>query len=358
MMVKNSIKFGTLISRVSFFYKLIRSKFTNKPTPLVVTFSLTPQCNFDCAYCYGDYKNRRGQKLLTTEEIIGAIEELSRLGMAFLQLSGGEPLIRDDIDIIVNKANELGITLGMSTNGSLVEKKIETVKKIKTIAISFDGDEESNDANRGKGTYKLIMNAIKVAKKAGVNVHTYTTVTKNNLGSIDFIMEFAKRFKIYTEFGFPIVRTLKNDSGYRGLDLSIEEFREAVNKLLAYKKKNYPILFSQKVIETVLKWPDYAQKTYVSDSPPAFPHIKCFMGRNMIFIDCDGKVYPCIQMIGEFAALDFREVGIKKAVAHSSRHNCQACYLMCVNDFNLFFSLDPSVILNNLNITVDEVLRP
>lgn len=356
-MLNKSIRFGTIFSRGLFFCRLLYSKIINKPSPLLVTFSLTPRCNFDCAYCYGDYKSRRSKgNEITTDEALTAIEELADMGMSFLQLSGGEPLLRDDIDMIVDKVNELGVTLGISTNGSLIEKKIDTVKKIKTICISYDGDEKSNDANRGKGTYKVIMRAIKVAKEVGVNVHTYTTVNKNNIGAIDHIMEFAKQFNIYTEFGFPVVRTLKDDENYRGLDLTTEEFRDAVKKLYTYKRKGYPILFSAKVMEKVLAWPDYTQKIYVSEAPPQFDHIKCFGGMHMIFIDSDGKVYPCIQFIGRFDALDFREHGIRKAVEHSAEHNCKACYLMCVNDFNLMFSLNPSVLYNYFKITLDENL--
>lgn len=349
---------ATLISRARFFSRLLYSKALNKPFPLVVTFSLTPQCNFDCAYCYGDYKNRKREKNpITTEQALAAIEELARMGMSFLQLSGGEPLLREDIDRIVDKANALGITLGISTNGSLVEKKIETVKKIKTICISWDGNKPSNDSNRGSGTFETIMKAIKAAKKAGVNVHTYTTVNRNNLAALDGILEFAKRFHIYTEFGFFVQRSLKSDADYQNLDISVDEYREAVKKLIAYKKRGYPILFSETVMRKILNWPDYTRKVILSKNPPEFEYIKCFGGRHMIFIDCDGKVYPCIQFIGKFDGWDFRETGMRKAVRHSLDHGCKACYLMCVNDLNLMFSLTPSVLRNYFKITVDEGLK-
>lgn len=357
-MFKEKIKYGTINSRARFLARLLYSKICHKPSPLLVTFSLTARCPFDCVYCYGNYKSRHAQEEeITTEQALQAIEELADMGMSFLQLSGGEPLVRDDIDLIVDKANELGITLGISTNGSLVEEKIKTIKKIKTICISYDGEEQSNDANRGKGTYRIIMRAISAAKQAGVNVHTYTTVNKNNLRSIESIIEFSRKFNIYAEFGFPVVRSLKNDQDYQGLDLDIEEFRSAVEKLLHYKKRGYPILFSAKVMEMILKWPDYSQKIYDSEGNVPFQHIRCYAGRHMVFIDCDGKVYPCIQFIGNFKALDFREAGIKRAVEHSARHNCKACYLMCVNDFNLMFGLDHSVLYNYLRITLEENLK-
>lgn len=48
---------------------------------------------------------------------------------------------------------------------------------------------------------------------------------------------------------------------------------------------------------------------------------------------------------------------MRKAVEHSARDNCKACYLMCVNDFNLMFSMNPSVLYNYFKITLDENLK-
>lgn len=66
-MLEKSIRWGTIISRGLFFGRLLQSRITNKPSPLLVTFSLTPRCNFDCTYCYGDYKSRRykGKEITT-----------------------------------------------------------------------------------------------------------------------------------------------------------------------------------------------------------------------------------------------------------------------------------------------------
>jgi len=252
-------------------------------------------------------------------------------------------------------ANERRICLGISTNGSLITRKLDVVKKIQTIAVSLDGNEETNDANRGGGTFKLAMEGIEAALSTGIRVHTYTTITRNNVNSLDWMLELCKKKGIYAEFGFLVNRSLKNDESYKGIDLDIETFRTAQAKLVEYKEKGYPILFSKQILRRIQEWPDFSQKRWLNKYPP-FPYIPCYQGRLMIFIDCDGKVYPCIQMIGEFEALDFREGGFKKAYAHCGTHNCKACYLMCVNDFNLLFTFNPGVIWNNFMITIQELL--
>lgn len=351
--MENNKKFSVAKRRAGFFLKLLEAKALGRSYPLVVALSVTPRCNFSCVYCYGNYQHRR-HKELTLKEIFGLLDELVSLGTRYLELSGGEALLRDDIGEIVDYANSLGLVLGINTNGSLIKRRSQVVKKIGTVTISFDGDEKANDANRGKGTYQKIIEGIDCALSLGVNVHTYTILTRNSLNSLDYIMEFAKKRKIYAEFGCLVVRALKNDKEYRGIDLSAAQFKNAVKKLIRYKEKGYPILFSKKVMEKVLTWPDYQQKIWEGKSPP-FGHIKCFASHHMVFIDCDGKVYPCIQFIGKFPAQDFRQAGFKAAYEKAQKHNCQACYLMCVNDLNLMFNLDFQALWNNVRISLSEI---
>jgi MoaA/NifB/PqqE/SkfB family radical SAM enzyme len=346
-------KFNIGLKRAVFFSKLLQAKLLRKSVPLIVTLSLTPRCNFNCAYCYGDYQHRQKPEM-TKIEIFKLLKELKKAGTDYLQLSGGEPLIRKDIEEIVDYANELGFCLGINTNGSLISQKPEVIKKIGTVTISFDGQQKENDKNRGKGTFKKITKAIDLALTLGVNVHTYTTVTKHNLSSLPYILKFAKERKITTEFGFLVSRNLKNDKDYQGLDLSPLEFKNAIKTLIKYKKNGYPILFSQKVLEKILKWPDFSQKTW-ENKKPNFSYIKCFAPQNMIFIDCDGKVYPCLQFLGQFQALDFRKSGFQKAYQKAHEHECQACYLPCVNDLNLMFNLDFQALWNNASLSIKEI---
>jgi MoaA/NifB/PqqE/SkfB family radical SAM enzyme len=340
-------------NRIGFFKEVISARLTGRMRPLLVTFSMTPRCNFRCPYCYGDYEHRY-QNELTLKDVLSLVNELADRGTRFLQLSGGEPLMFQGIEQVVDLANRRGICLGMSTNGSLIKRHIDIVRKVQTIAVSLDGDEASNDANRGAGTYAMIIEGIEAAQAAGVRVHTYTTVTRNNVNALGWLLEFCKQRGIYAEFGFLVNRSLKNDNNYQGIDLDIETFKKSQAQLVEYKKRGYPILFSRQVLERVQQWPDFSVKRWMN-TEPTFAHIPCYQGRLMIFIDCDGKVYPCIQMIGEFEALDFRQAGFAKAYAHAGTHNCKACYLMCVNDFNLLFALNPGVIWNNAMITVREM---
>jgi MoaA/NifB/PqqE/SkfB family radical SAM enzyme len=346
--------FHLMKRRAAFFGKVLQFKLTGRSWPLLVTWALSPRCNYKCIYCYGDYEHRE-YKPVSLAQGLDLVKTLAAGGTRYIQFSGGEPLMYPHLAELVDCASSHGLCLGMNTNGSLIPENIETVKKIGTICVSLDGREAINDANRGTGTWKRTMKGIETAQEHGVNVHVYCTVTRNNVNGLEELLEWCKERGIWAEFGFLVNRSLKSDRDYSAIDLDVQTFRRAQRSLIGFKRRNYPILFSRQVMERVAAWPDFSRKMWRGGNPP-FSFIECYQGKLMVFVDCDGKVYPCIQMIGDFDAVDFRTGGFQKAYERCQSHDCRACYLMCVNDFNLLFSLNPGVILNNTLITLKESL--
>lgn len=342
-----------IINRALFLARLVKGRLLKKNIPLEVVLNLTNRCNFRCIYCYGPYYDNPKADF-TTEQIFKLIDELADLGTKSITLGGGEPLCRPDISEIIDYVKSKKIECGMNTNGSLISERVEAVKKLDLICVSLDGDKAANDANRGEGTYEKIMAGIKAAQAAGIIVHTNTVLTKNNINKIENIACQAKELGLKTELNLPFYQTSANKNN-PALNLSDDECRAAINKIIELKKQGYPIMFSEKVHEYVARWPDYSQKMYRGQKPN-FSHIKCYAGRYMCFIDADGLVYPCVQLIGTFPALKFTEVGFKTAWENLAKHDCHACYFVCFNEFNSIFDLDFSVILSNALTSVREAL--
>jgi MoaA/NifB/PqqE/SkfB family radical SAM enzyme len=117
-----------------------------------------------------------------------------------------------------------------------------------------------------------------------------------------------------------------------------------VKRVADLKAEGAPILFSERVYRYVSNWPDYQQRV-VMGKEPNFDFIRCYAGRFMVFIDADGRTYPCVQLIDIFNGLDFRRVGLKKAWENCANHSCKACYFPCFNEFNCIMSLRPEVFL-------------
>jgi MoaA/NifB/PqqE/SkfB family radical SAM enzyme len=338
-----------LYNRIAFFSTLLKDRILGGRTPLVVVLNVTFRCNLHCGYCYGQYFNIK-EKDFTTEELLDLIDNLGKMGTRSITLGGGEPLLRDDIEHIVKRIKANGMECGFNTNGILVAKRIDALKKADMICVSIDGPKEMNDKNRGEGSFDKIMAGINAALEAGIKVHITTVLTRYNYETVDWIVEMAKNKKIQAEFNFLFHQSEdKNDSDR--FMVENEALRKAVERIVELKAQGAPILFSEKVYQYVAKWPDYKERI-IMGGEPGFEFIHCYAGRFMMFIDANGKVYPCVQLIDIFRGLDFRKVGIKKAWDNCAKHNCKACYFPCFNEFNAIMSLSPQIILRQFISTL------
>ena len=126
---------------ISYSKGIIKGHFLNKNIPLNITLCVTNRCNLRCIYCYEEYYDRN-HKEFTTQEILSLIDELVSMGTKYISINGGEPLLRNDIGIIVDKIKEKNILSHISTNGLLIKNNISVVRKFNSVAISIDGGKE------------------------------------------------------------------------------------------------------------------------------------------------------------------------------------------------------------------------
>jgi MoaA/NifB/PqqE/SkfB family radical SAM enzyme len=339
----------SIANRFAFMTTLLKDRLLGDRHPLVVVLNVTFRCNLHCGYCYGQYFERNDRDF-TTEELLGLIDGLGLLGTRSITLGGGEPLIRNDIEQIIERVKENNIECGFNTNGILVPKKIEALKKADMICVSIDGPKEMNDANRGAGSFEKIMVGIDAALDAGIRVHTTTVLTRHNYDSVDWIVELAKEKGLQAEFNLLFNQSADKDDSDRFMAEN-EALRKAVIRIADLKAQGAPILFSERVYREIAKWPDYRQRI-VMGKEPDFDFIPCYAGRFMMFIDADGRTYPCVQLIDVFNALDFREVGLEKAWENCANHSCTACYFPCFNEFSSIMNLKPRTVIGQVISTL------
>lgn len=328
---------------------ILKGRIFNKNIPLVVGLHVTNRCNFNCVYCYGVYyDNKKGD--FTTNDILKLVDELSDMGTRYITLTGGEPLLRDDIEIIIDRIKEENILCSMNTNGSLIGKKINIVKKLDSITISLDGAEKAtNDKNRGGNTFVKIMEGIRLLKSNKIPFDSVTVVTKNNFRSLRNILELAQNEGFMAEFN--LVQDpnseINNTAKYQ---LPTEEVKEVLRQLIQFKKEGYPVLYANSSRKYALNWPfDYNCKILYGKIPKNFEYPPCYMGKFICHVESNGLVYPCGQLINNFPALDFRDVGFKKAWENVlNKRKCITCYSLCHNEQNLFYHLHPNVIINTI----------
>lgn len=121
------------------------------------TIYLLDKCNLSCKHCYA---GKKGNELSLWQ--IGKIKEYSTtLDIDKFALLGGEPLLYENLDKVV----EMLPNVSIYTNGLLVKKHIDLLKKMRCVFVSIDGYNEYSESIRGKGTWKAAMDAINLLKK-------------------------------------------------------------------------------------------------------------------------------------------------------------------------------------------------
>lgn len=323
-----------ITSRLRLPLKVLQCRLTGVYKPLVVLFYVTDRCNLRCKYCVGNWSARKIVDL-TTQEIMRIIRECQALGTCHFTIHGGEILLRPDIGEIVNYLKESGLFVNLVTNGILLPERIEEIMKIDSLCISLDGREENNDFNRGEGSYRAAMKAIKIAKERNMSLAVHATLTNRNIGDIEYLCRQAKRFGYYQQFSL-LLKPLTPSQ--QELGLSDQESREALSEIIRLKKRGYPVFTSYRTLRNALEWPYSFHRARLDRNEIGRKSklIRCFYGKLKIAIDADGFAYPCSSLNDTFKGLNVREVGVKRAYEHVLKSNtCEACFYLTQNDWSL-----------------------
>lgn len=152
-----------------------------------LTLELTRACNYACPYCAAS-SGKPLRNELTKEEIFGLLEKVKP---DYLAITGGEPLLREDLFEIIDFGNRFG-RVRLNTNGSLITKSAAEKLNAYEILISVDGLPEKNAALRGENNFKHVLAALDNLEAAGKlnRVRLCITASKENLDGIGEIVKY------------------------------------------------------------------------------------------------------------------------------------------------------------------------
>ncbi|MBN1890516.1 MAG: radical SAM protein [Thermoflexales bacterium] len=144
---------------------------------------LTRRCNLRCAMCTA-WQERDAQDELSTDEVARLLEQARSLGLAHLKLFGGEPMLRQDLDAIVEHAAGLGVRCTLITNGSLLTgQRAEALVRagLAQLDLSLDaGSASLHDAIRGvPGTWQRAVDGLQAVQSAAGRLGRRVTVRVN-----------------------------------------------------------------------------------------------------------------------------------------------------------------------------------
>lgn len=263
-----------------------------RDTPIYATIEVTWQCNLHCIHCDME-PPKKDEKELSTEEIKEILRQLAEEGSLFLTLTGGEPLLREDLWEILEYAKTLKFIPKIITNGTQMTD--EYADKIKTIGLSsvdisiYGVTAEVHDGITGMpGSFEKTKEAIRLLRERDVKINLLTVLMKDNFFQLQELKQSAE--DLGAEHSISPLIFPKRDG-------SKEPFKFKINdqQLKEYLKDRLP-------------YDEYASVQDLEKPAGCLPH--CNLGRLNLVVDAYGSVFPCIARTG--VAGNFREESVRK----------------------------------------------
>lgn len=212
--------------------------------PAQVLLDVTSSCNCNCITCY--HRDDLDNYAPPLGAVIDRIKKLKDLGLGLFEVTGGEPLLRNDLANILEFISDLELHFYVVSNGEFIrdanDKLIAAFKKGLGIAVSVDGVGDIHDnVRRRDGLYKKMLEGLDLFYHNGIKIYLISTLNEANISCMDDMVELAARYNTTIHFR-PTIRTgaaLVNDIRMINLKSKIEKFLghpNVRNGLLSMKK--------------------------------------------------------------------------------------------------------------------------
>lgn len=273
----------------------------NRPSLRMVAWEVTRRCNLHCQHCRAASGAGPYYGELNKEESLKVLAEIASLGKPVVILTGGEPLLRDDIYDLAQEGTKLGLRMVIAPNGTLLdEEKAQRLKAagIQRVSISLDGARaESHDQFRQvPGAFDGALQGIQYLKKVGLEFQINTTVTLKNMKEIPTILELAFNLGAVAHHIFLLVPTGRGQA-LAGETLPAEKYEEVLHWFYEQREK-YPLQLKATCA------PHYyrilRQRAAAEGKKVNFPQMGleavtrgCLGGIGFCFIAYNGEIQPC-----------------------------------------------------------------
>lgn len=332
------------------------SRWTGKPLtgPILGTIVATYRCNHRCFMC--DSVNRacestqHGRQELDTTAMVHILDDFAALGTTGVGFTGGEPLLRDDIFILLAHSKKLGMITHLNTNGFLLTpERMQRLLDIgiDSINLSLDGATPAthDTARRTPGSFQRILKAVewlieqRAIQRVPVTINFVSVLSKQNLHELDALVALTKAHSMdgigfipvheyYADFQQDQHALLTKESGLSAVE-------NVTARLIALKQAGEPI-------ENSMRYLQLFPRCFRGEPLP----IQCLAGTTSYVVDCYGDIFPCVPWNNWNRPVQNVQQVSLKAFWSSQEYNqmrrtritgCRECYWNCHTEMNLLF---------------------
>jgi radical SAM protein with 4Fe4S-binding SPASM domain len=281
-------------------------------SPLVVVWNYTNTCNLRCRYCYQS-AGKAGKDELSFEEKIDLVNQMADASVAFLALSGGEPIMGERFWDVLEYASRF-MHMSLASNGTLLGDH-STVQRLadhglKNVFISLDGAcAESHDYVRGTGAFNQTLKGINnCVDNPYLHIGINMVVTRQNLHEVEAVLELAQKLGVNSFNHYNFIPTGRGKNDYE-LDLTADEREGLLNLLYDMHQKR-----SETGVNIISTAPQFARVLlekskkqsgglfhYTTGNATNITGIieyagGCGAGRVYAAVQPDGRMTPCVFM--------------------------------------------------------------
>ncbi len=283
----------------------------NKYFPIVGSWEITTKCNFSCPFCYIVHSNKSFDTLINWRKLIS---QMTKSGVLFITLSGGEPFLSYDFIEIYKELKECGFIITIYTNGSYIsEEQYELLKTYPPFSIEvsvYGTTEEQYQFLTGNKAFSRVDSNIRLLKKDGHKIVLKTLINKTNYKIWEHIRDYADSLNLDFFFSFNLYPDTNRKSMLNYL---------APDKIL-------PFLYLEKSGGII----DFKTK-------PDISLFSCDAGRYGFHIDVEGNISPCSELrkysysvVNDFS---FAWVKVKNFVINNLHKRPQKCINCDISGF-------------------------
>lgn len=272
--------------------------YAKRSAPISMYLCLTNKCPNNCVYCSA--KNRTDERELTTEEWINIIKDIQDMGTPIIGLTGGDPMVREDIFDIVGAIDDRSVSTLFTSGFNFTLESARELKRrgLFSIGISLDSyDKEKHNRNRSsEKAFDFAIKALQNSREAGIYTLAQTVVLKEELDE----EKLFKLFRLAKENGAHEVKIL--EPILSGKLLSEKDF----SKVLYNAEDRKKLIEIQHKANRNNNLPKITTFAYTESEEK----YGCGAGTQHSYISASGHLYPC-----DFVPMDFGclcEMGIKE----------------------------------------------